>query len=118
MNLPLVEGKRFLKVADCTSAVVVIQADTDISIFTNRGAGAAVQFTLPTAQVGMEFTFVGMAAQNIVLKPATGETVSLAGTSQSANTAITGTGAQNLVCRLTCLVAGGWKDTIQRGTWA
>lgn len=112
------DGKRALKVADFTSPTVVISADTDIDVFTNRGAGAAVTFNLPPAKVGMEFTFVGMAAQNIVIDANGTETISLAGTAQGAGVAITGTGAQNLVCKIVCLVDGAWKDVIQRGTWA
>lgn len=111
-------GKGLLKVAHCTAPTVSISPDTDVTVFTNSGAGAAVQFNLPPAKAGMAFTFVGLAAQNIVIDPNGTETISLAGTAQSAGTAITGTGAQNLVCSIVCLVDGAWKDVSQRGTWA
>ena len=118
MYVDRVTGKLNVKVAAFTSSVVTISSDTEIDVFTNKGASGQVEFKLPAAKVGMEYTFVAEAAQNIRLTPATGEQVSLAGTLQTANTSITGTGAQNLVCKLTCLTVGQWKDTFQRGTWA
>lgn len=118
MNVKGVNGSELVKVGDFTSPTVVISADTDTKVFTNRGASAAVTFNLPPAKVGMEYTFVGMAAQNIVIDPNGTETISLAGTAQGAGVAITGTGAMNLVCKIVCLVDGAWKDVIQRGTWA
>lgn len=118
MNVPVVTGKNLLKVADFTTSPVVVSPDTEINVFTNRGAAGAVTFTLPPAVVGMQFTFIGAAAQNIVITPATGGILCLAGTPKSANASLTGTGALTLVCQLTCLVAGTWADTIQRGTWA
>ena len=111
-------GKNLVRVADCTAPTVNISADSDVTVFTNRGASAAVTFNLPPAKVGMQYTFVGMAAQNIVIDPNGTETISLAGTAQGPGVNITGTGAQNLVCSIVCLVDGAWKDVVQRGTWA
>lgn len=118
MFVDRVTGKVKVVTGVFTKASVVVSPDSEIDVYSNRGAAAQVIFVLPPAVPGMQYTFVAEAAQNIRLTPATGEQISLAGTLQSANTSITGTGAQNLVCTITCLTTGQWKDTYQRGTWA
>lgn len=117
MQSPLY-GKFDLRVSDHSVGPVFISPGSEIDVYTNKGAGAAVTFNLPPAKKGMRVMFVGQAAQNIVVDPDGTETITLAGTAQGAGVAITGTGAQNLVLGLVCLEDGKWKDYIQRGTWA
>jgi hypothetical protein len=111
-------GKNLNNVSAHTVGPVVIDSNSEVEVYSNKGAAAALTFQLPPAKQGMSYWFVAEAAQNIVLKPQTGEKVSLAGTLQAASASITGTGAQGLACLLVCLTDGEWKDVVQRGTWA
>ena len=111
-------GKVLGKVSAHSVGPVVIQADSEVDTFTNKGAGAAVTFNLPPAKAGMTYLFLAEAVQNIVIDPNGTETISLAGTPQGAGVAITGTGALNLALLITCVTDGVWKDVVQRGTWA
>lgn len=111
-------GKNLNNVSAHTVGPVVIDSNSEVEVYTNKGAGGALTFQLPAAKQGMAFWFVAEAAQNIVLKPATGNKIGLAGTLQAADASITGTGAMNLACLLVCLTDGEWKDVVQRGTWA
>src|SRR5262245_39272018 len=52
--------------------IKAVQAGT---IFTNSGATGAVTFTLPTAKAGMRFTFIKVAAQNLLVKAAAGNKI-------------------------------------------
>lgn len=117
MNTPEY-GKMLENVSAHAITNVVIDPNSEVDVYSNKGASGAVQFNLPPAKQGMKFTFVAEAVQNIVIKPNTGDKVSLAGVLQTANTAITGTGSAGLVCSLVCLTDGEWKDVFQRGTWA
>ena len=50
-----------------TAAYTVRPLDTG-TMFSNKGATASVTFTLPAAKAGMVFTFLKVAAQDILLK--------------------------------------------------
>lgn len=53
-----------------TASYAVLASDNG-TIFTTTGAGGAVTFTLPSLQAGLEYTFVGTAAQNMIVTATT-----------------------------------------------
>lgn len=57
-----------------TADYTVTAADND-TIFTTRGAGAAVNFTLPTLARGLHFQFVNEADQNLTVTAAAADTM-------------------------------------------
>lgn len=49
------------------------------AVYTNEGAGAEVNFTLPAAAAGYRYTFIVQAAQNLRITAGTGDTIRVAG---------------------------------------
>jgi hypothetical protein len=64
-------------VAKTASYSIESRKDRSGTIFTNRGASGAVTFTLPPASrcQGWEYTFVGVANQNIIVAARTVDTL-------------------------------------------
>ncbi len=85
-------------------------------VFTNEGAGATVNFTLPTASAGMEFEFFVMAAQTLRVTAAAGDTIRIA----ASESAAAGNIANNVVgsyVKITALNATNWVAAAVVGTW-
>jgi hypothetical protein len=57
-------------------SVLVTESGT---VLTNAGSGGAAAFTLPSAAIGLEYTFVVMAAQELRVTPAAGDSIIIAG---------------------------------------
>jgi hypothetical protein len=74
MATPVVKRRVVAKTA---SYSIEAHKDRSGTIFTNRGAAGAVTFTLPPPArcKGWEYSFVGVAAQNIVVAPTTADTL-------------------------------------------
>jgi hypothetical protein len=85
-------------------------------VFSNRGAVAAVTFTLPLPKAGRFLTFLKVAAQNIVLQATAGAKIN-GGTANKAYQNVTGADAGIGQCTL---VADGtdWFVLSEKGTWA
>src|SRR5262245_10161847 len=85
--------KKGAPVAKTGNYQIVAATDPSGTVFTNRGAGAAVTFTLPVitpALAGVTYEFEGVADQNITVAGAAGSVVTFnnaAATSLAASTA-------------------------------
>jgi len=110
-------GGDLMNVAVHTATTVPINPESNVNIFTNRGATAQVTFQLPPAEVGMgPLYFFVQAAQVLAIDPNGTETISLAGVAQSAGSYI-GADAVGEMCAIVCVEKGKWVDIAQRGTW-
>lgn len=87
-------------------------------VFTNEGATGAAVFALGPAAVGVELTFVVMAAQELRIDPSGSETIALpsSGAQQAGGKYITADAVGEWV-RLLCVKAGQWQVTGYAGTW-
>jgi hypothetical protein len=95
-----------------------IVANQNGSIFTNSGASGSVTLTLPTPLVGLQYTFVVVAAQTLQINATggsvvigLGELASTAGGNVSSNSPYS---AVSLVCLSSTL----WAATSTSGTWS
>jgi hypothetical protein len=98
------------------TASYAIKATQTGTIFTNSGATGAVTFSLPTAKGGMRFTFIKVAAQNLLIKAAAGNKIngSTAGkVYQNVTGADAGTGTVTIFSDGT-----DWYVLGSVGTWA
>ena len=88
-------------------------------IFTNEGASGAAVFALGPSAVGVELTFVVMAAQELRIDPSGTETIALpsSGAQGAAGKYLTADAVGEWV-RLVCVKAGQWQVTGYLGTWA
>ena len=88
-------------------------------VFTNGGAGAAAVFALGPSAVGVELTFMVMAAQELRIDPSGTETIALpsSGAQGGAGKYLTADAVGEWV-RLLCVKAGQWQVVGYRGTWA
>jgi len=89
------------------------------SVITNEGAADARTFALSAAVVGVELTFVVMAAQELRIVPNGTETIGLpsTGVQGAAGKYLTADAVGEWV-KLTCVKAGQWVVTGYFGTWA
>ena len=88
-------------------------------VFTNEGAIGAAVFALGPAAVGVELTFVVMAAQELRIDPSGTETIALpsSGAQGAAGKYLTADAVGEHV-RLLCVKAGQWQVVGYSGTWA
>jgi len=95
-----------------TASSYTVSAFDNGQTFTNLGAGASVEFTLPAAIAGRHYTFVRAEAadtKDVLLTPAGSDTID--GGADLDNTA-----DEIAKCKLECLVTGNWVST-STGTW-
>jgi hypothetical protein len=86
------------------------------TVQTNAGASGAAAWTLPDAAIGLTYTFVVMAAQELRVTPAAGDVINIAGTAGDAAEYWTA----NAVGESLTLVAvdtTNWVATAYTGTW-
>jgi len=106
----------FLKtVTNDTDAHSVLASESG-TILTNAGAGDAYAHTLPSAAVGLNYCFVVMAAQELRVTPAAGDSIIIAGVAGDAAEYWTA----NTIGKSLCLVAtdvNTWVATSYAGTW-
>jgi hypothetical protein len=99
-----------------TASYTIKKNDQSGQIYSNRGAGGAVTFTLPEPKAGRQLIFFKVAAQNIVLQATNGAKIN-GGTVNKAYQNVTGGDAGIGTCTL---VADGtdWFVKSEKGTWA
>ncbi len=87
-------------------------------VFTNEGATGAAVFALSPATVGVELTFMVMAAQELRIDPSGTETIALpsSGAQQAAGKYITADAVGEWVT-LQCVKTGQWQVKGFLGTW-
>ena len=88
-------------------------------VFTNEGATGAAVFALGPAALGVSFTFMVMAAQELRIDPSGTETIALpsSGAQGAAGKYLTADAVGEWV-RLLCVKTGQWQVTGYLGTWA
>jgi hypothetical protein len=99
-----------------TSAMVVTTAVSG-KVFTNKGATTQVNFTLPSAAVGLQYTFIVQDSDGVRVTAASGDTIRIAGSVTAAaghidNSTIGG------VVTLLAVDATEWFAISYVGTWA
>lgn len=87
-------------------------------IFTNAGAGGAIEYDLPAALVGMRFRFAVMAAQALQIDPNGTETIGLpsSGAQGAAGKYLVADAVGEWV-ELVCVKKGEWFAMGYAGTW-
>lgn len=105
------------QVASKTGNYPVTAADS-FTEFDNAGAAGAVIFTLPTAALGLTYTFSAVVAQQIKVQAGGSDAISMAGNSKAAGGLLTGPAAtQGATVTITCTSANMWTVTAFQGTW-
>ena len=110
-------GRGILTVEAKTANYTVTEGDCG-SVFTNTGASGAVTFALPAASIGLRYTFVVGATQELRIDPNGSETISLpsSGAAQAAGKYIVAD-AQGEKVDIACVKAGTWAVLSYVGTW-
>jgi len=88
------------------------------AIVSNAGASGAATFLLPAATVGLEFSFVVEAAQELRIDPSGTETIALpaTGVQQAAGKYITADAIGERI-HIVCITAGTWDALYHQGTF-
>lgn len=101
-----------------TTNYIVTVADSG-TVFDNTGAGATVvTFTLPTAAVGLIYTFcdiLTVALSGIVVAPQSGDTIAY--TTKTAGQSVSSPLAARGAIVITCTAVNTWAVTSIIGTW-
>lgn len=109
--------KGFLKtVTDDADAHTVLVTESG-TILTNAGAVGPFAHTLPAAAVGLEFTFVVMAAQELRVTPAAGDVININGTAADA-AEYWSANAPGESLHLVAVDANTWVAVSYTGTWS
>lgn len=110
-------GRNRLTVEAKTANYTVKTTDNG-KVFTNTGAAGAVTFALPAAEIGLRYTFVVGATQELRIDPNGTETISLpsTGAASAAGKYITAD-AQGEKVDIACVKAGTWAVLSYVGTW-
>lgn len=85
-------------------------------VFTNEGTTAKIDFTLPAAVAGMEFTFIVQDADGLRVVAAAGDTIRIGG-SVSATAGNADSTSVGSVLRLIAVNATEWIAVAHEGTW-
>jgi hypothetical protein len=97
------------------SPVTINVADSN-RVYTNEGAGAGVQFNLPSAETGLTYTFIVQAAQTVTVDAADGDTIQLAGSVSVASGNCASATVGNVVV-LVAINAAEWVAVSIVGAW-
>tara|TARA_R100000808_G_scaffold728_3_gene3529 strand:- start:14124 stop:14528 length:405 start_codon:yes stop_codon:yes gene_type:complete len=113
-------GYRYFGPADHTADYQILASQSG-GTYTNRGAGGAIQFTLPGAAKGAIFRFVVCAAQELRIHPHTDTgtiELTVGGTyaAQAAGKYVTANAAGERVA-LQCKGGDDWMAIDEVGTW-
>jgi hypothetical protein len=103
------------KVLAKTADYTVTAVNSNI-FFTNTGAAGTVNFTLPTAVVGLQYTFYIDAAQTLTITAGASTTIRIAGTASASAGNITSNTVGNVIT-LTAISTTQWVSTSHEGTW-
>lgn len=106
-----------------TAAYAVTTADSG-KTFTNTGAGAEVDFTLPAAAVGLQYSFALGAAQTVHVLPNGTDQIGTASTATVPATGVPNTAGHGISAAaigatvvLQCTKVGLWSVLSSAGTW-
>lgn len=123
-NVPLMAGgdgryradNSNLGVIAAKTAAYTIKNDDSAQVFSNKGAGGAITFTLPSPKAGERVTVLKTAAQNIVLQAPAGAKVGGSAVGKKYQNITAGDAGSGSVS----LLADGtdWYVIGQVGTWA
>ena len=104
---------------DVSASGAAITAAHSGNIFTNEGATGTQSWLLPAATLGLEYTFMVMAAFELRIDPNGTETAALpsSGAQGAAGKYLTAD-AVGEWGKLVCVKAGQWQVTGYLGTWA
>jgi len=104
---------------DVSTTGATITAAHSGNIFTNEGASGAQSWGLPAATLGLEYTFMVMAAFELRIDPSGSETSALpsSGAQGAAGKYLTADAVGEWV-KLVCVKAGQWQVMGYLGTWA
>ena len=102
-------------VLDDTDAHTVLASESG-TVLTNAGAGGPYAHTLPAAAVGLNYTFVVMAAQELRVTPGGGDVVNIAGIAGDAAEYWTAN-AVGEALTIVAVDATNWIATSFTGTW-
>lgn len=100
---------------DRTTNLSVTAAATN-TVYTNTGAGGAVVFTLPTAAVGLTYTFIVNAAQTLQVTAGASTTITIGNTASAAAGNITNASVGSAVT-LHAVSTTKWIASSSTGTW-
>jgi hypothetical protein len=98
------------------STPVTLTAESSGRTYTNEGASAEINFTLPTAAAGLEFKFIVQDTDGIQVNAATGDTIRVAGSVSAAAGNIDAATIGNAV-HLVAINATEWIAQSYVGTW-
>lgn len=117
VNLP--ETLFTSRVISHKTADYTVLANESGTLFTNLGAAAPITFTLPLAVVGLHYTFVARAAQQLRVDPNGSQTLESTATPPVAGTAgqYIWADAISEFIHLICLETGKWAVFNFKGTW-
>lgn len=94
---------------------------TGVTLVFNNGAGTAnnlVIFTLPTAAVGMSYSFIADIAKSFRIKPQSADIINFSTAVAGSKINNGGSGAAGDAITLFCATAGKWSIKYKVGTWA
>lgn len=100
-----------------TSSPESVTADETGFVFTNAGAGGAMNFNLPAAQRGLTFTFYVDASQTITVTATNSHTIREGSTVGAANGNIASGATKGSMIKLTCFKDGEWVVEYRQLTW-
>lgn len=98
-----------------TTPVTITASDSGKS-YTDEGSSAQIEFTLPTAVSGLEFTFLIQSANGIKVIAASGDTIRIAGTESAVAGNIAAATIGNVV-KLKAINDTEWLSVSTQGTW-
>lgn len=98
------------------SGPVSLTANDSGNVYTNEGALAEVEFTLPTAAASLNFTFIVQDVDGVKVTAATGDTIRIAGDVTPTAGNITAATIGNVVL-LVAINATEWMAVQYVGTW-
>lgn len=104
------------QVALAAGATTLTAADSG-KTFSNDGAGAQSDVTLPTAVAGLRFEFVTLEAFIVQVTAAAGDTIRDAGTVSVSGGEIQSTAAKGNAIEIECFNADEWVLKSKQGSW-
>ena len=112
----MLAGSRRRVIVDADGATLT--AGDHGAVISNAGASGAATFILPPATLGLEFTFLVEAAQELRIDPSSTETIALpaTGVQQAAGKYIVADAIGERIS-IICLTAGTWDVLFHQGTF-
>jgi hypothetical protein len=112
-------ARRYVSAQTSSPVSVTGSAAHTRTCFTNEGAAGEVNFNLPTAVAGLDYSFVGQAAQNLRITAAADDTIRMYNVVSAAagNILAPAASAQGSTVRLVCINATEWIAEYFTGPW-